>query len=142
MDRVYIVTKGNYSVLRIIAVFSNKDIAKKYAKKSNSKWAPARAEEWKVDEDLEEVNKFLKMDPVFTVITKEERGEISTMVYKDNKLKESRPIPSYYYDGISIDEVVFLIRAKTPEIAKEIALKKRQKFLTIPNKKQEVWTKI
>jgi len=57
LKKVYIVTQGCYSDYHIVAVFSNKEIAEKYAKKINSEWDPADVEEWGVDAWVEEIQK-------------------------------------------------------------------------------------
>ena len=50
MAQVFIVTSGSYSDYSIESVFSDKEVAKKYASLKTNHWDTARVEEYTVDE--------------------------------------------------------------------------------------------
>ena len=58
MAQIFIVTSGSYSDYSIEAVFSNKEVAKKYASLKTNHWNTARVEEYTVDEiTIEDIQK-------------------------------------------------------------------------------------
>jgi hypothetical protein len=52
MDKVYVVTEGDYSDYHIVAVFTTEEVAEEYAKKRNEKngYESARVEDYEVNE--------------------------------------------------------------------------------------------
>ena len=61
MQKIYPVTSGEYSNYNVEAIFSDIEMAKKYAKLHSTRWEELRVEEWEMDtitiEDLETLEK-------------------------------------------------------------------------------------